>query len=196
MSRSISIEDKETITKAICESSNMHEAARKAEMSYGTFKYRAQVMGLYKPNPHCARSVKRTDQIPLEDIIYHDLYPHHKSSRLKARLIQAGLKIDVCEKCGQLPVWNDAPLTLQLDHIDGDSSNNHITNLQILCPNCHTQTPTWGSKNRKSVVSDEDILAALDQTPHIYKVLGMLHMSRNSQNSQRIRSLKQLRENS
>lgn len=51
-----------------------------------------------------------------------------------------------CVKCGIGEEWNGEPLTLQLDHIDGDSDNNFPINLRILCPNCHTQTPTHGSK--------------------------------------------------
>lgn len=51
-----------------------------------------------------------------------------------------------CRLCGQLPEWNGKPLTLQLDHKDGDSDNNHWKNMRLLCPNCHTQTPTYGSK--------------------------------------------------
>lgn len=51
-----------------------------------------------------------------------------------------------CTMCGVGNVWNDMPLTLEIDHIDGNSDNNNIDNLRILCPNCHTQTPTYGSK--------------------------------------------------
>lgn len=51
-----------------------------------------------------------------------------------------------CEACGCPPKWNGKPLTLQLDHKDGDSENNKPKNVQLLCPNCHTQTPTYGSK--------------------------------------------------
>lgn len=51
-----------------------------------------------------------------------------------------------CTECGIGEVWNDKPLTLQLDHIDGDSDNNFPNNLRILCPNCHTQTDNYGSK--------------------------------------------------
>lgn len=51
-----------------------------------------------------------------------------------------------CSKCGQLPIWNDELLTLQLDHIDGDSDNNFPNNIRLLCPNCHSQTHTFGSK--------------------------------------------------
>ena len=51
-----------------------------------------------------------------------------------------------CSCCG-ISDWNDKPITLQIDHIDGDNSNNVIKNLRYLCPNCHTQTDTWGVKN-------------------------------------------------
>lgn len=51
-----------------------------------------------------------------------------------------------CSECGQNPIWNNKKLTLQLDHIDGNSDNNSLENLRLLCPNCHTQTDTYGSK--------------------------------------------------
>lgn len=55
-----------------------------------------------------------------------------------------------CEQCGQGPEWNGKPLTLQCDHIDGNSDNNRLDNLQIVCPNCHTQTDTWCARNKKN----------------------------------------------
>lgn len=51
-----------------------------------------------------------------------------------------------CESCGVGNTYNNKPLTLQLDHKNGNSDDNSLTNLQILCPNCHTQTDTYGSK--------------------------------------------------
>jgi len=57
---------------------------------------------------------------------------------------------DVCVLCGQLPFHNGKQLTLQLDHIDGNSDNNELENLRLLCPNCHTQTDTWVSRNIKN----------------------------------------------
>ena len=50
-----------------------------------------------------------------------------------------------CVECGQEGSWNNKPLVLQLDHIDGDSDNNYPKNLRLLCPNCHTQTETFGN---------------------------------------------------
>ena len=49
--------------------------------------------------------------------------------------------------CCEINSWQGKPLTLQIDHIDGDNSNNDLSNLRYLCPNCHTQTPTWGVLN-------------------------------------------------
>lgn len=53
-----------------------------------------------------------------------------------------------CIFCGQGSIWNNQPLTLDMDHIDGDTANNTLENLRLLCPNCHTQTHTWGKKKR------------------------------------------------
>ena len=51
-----------------------------------------------------------------------------------------------CSCCG-ITEWNDKPLALQMDHIDGNNTNNVVENLRWLCPNCHTQTDTWGVRN-------------------------------------------------
>ena len=53
-----------------------------------------------------------------------------------------------CNRCG-ISEWNSSPITLEMDHIDGNSKNNERTNLECLCPNCHSQTPTWRGKNVK-----------------------------------------------
>ena len=53
-----------------------------------------------------------------------------------------------CEECGQVDSWNNKPLTMHLDHIDGNSDNNVVTNIRLLCPNCHTQTDTYGAKGQ------------------------------------------------
>lgn len=52
-----------------------------------------------------------------------------------------------CSYCGNEGEWNNKPLSLQLDHINGNCSDHRLENLRWLCPNCHSQTETHGSKN-------------------------------------------------
>lgn len=54
---------------------------------------------------------------------------------------------NTCTGCG-LTEWKGEPITLEIEHIDGCGTNNSEDNLTILCPNCHSQTPTYKSKNR------------------------------------------------
>lgn len=70
------------------------------------------------------------------------------SFRLKNRLISEGLLIPVCSNC-QLTTWLNQPIPLELDHIDGDSLNNNLNNLRLLCPNCHSFTETYRGKNQQ-----------------------------------------------
>lgn len=65
-----------------------------------------------------------------------------KSAKLKNKLLQEGIKENKCEICG-LTEWLGHPLTIQLHHIDGDNTNNEISNLRMLCPNCHSQTDNY-----------------------------------------------------
>ena len=51
-----------------------------------------------------------------------------------------------CTECG-ISEYNSKPIRLQIDHIDGNNKNDTIENYRYLCPNCHTQTDTWGVKN-------------------------------------------------
>lgn len=52
-----------------------------------------------------------------------------------------------CAQCGQPRLWNGQRLVLELDHINGDTRDNRLTNLRFLCPNCHSQTPTFRGRN-------------------------------------------------
>ena len=70
------------------------------------------------------------------------------SQSIKKRLINANIFEDKCSMCNIGPIWNNEPLTLQLDHIDGNSDNNLPNNLRLLCPNCHSQTATYKGANK------------------------------------------------
>ncbi len=94
------------------------------------------------------RRVGRKKQIPLEEILVTGSTYHR--GNLKTRLLQAGLLKNQCSQCGQQPEWNNKPLTLQLDHINGVANDHRLSNLRLLCPNCHSQTQNFaGKKHRK-----------------------------------------------
>jgi hypothetical protein len=79
--------------------------------------------------------------MPLTEILVTNS-SYTSSGRLRGRLIRAGLKEARCEVCG-LTEWRGESIQLELDHIDGNRSNNSLPNLRMLCPNCHAQTETW-----------------------------------------------------
>ena len=54
----------------------------------------------------------------------------------------------ICENCGCDGNWQNGIISLELDHIDGDNTNNLVSNLRYLCPNCHALTSTYRGKNK------------------------------------------------
>jgi len=71
-----------------------------------------------------------------------------QSNKLRIKLLREGLKEAKCERCGNVE-WLGLPIPLEVHHINGDKSKNELSNLQLLCPNCHALTPTYRGKNIK-----------------------------------------------
>lgn len=69
-----------------------------------------------------------------------------QSNKLRLRLLREGYFEHKCYKCNNTE-WNDQPIPLELEHIDGNNQNNELSNLTILCPNCHAQTLTYRGRN-------------------------------------------------
>lgn len=67
-----------------------------------------------------------------------------QNSTLKIYLIRT--HGELCAKCKCKPIWLELSLVLQVDHIDGNNENCLPSNLQLLCPNCHSQTPNFGAR--------------------------------------------------
>jgi hypothetical protein len=65
---------------------------------------------------------------------------------LGRRLVKDGLLQYACVVCS-IREWLGAPLSLHLDHKNGNPTDNRLENLRFLCPNCHSQTPTYCGKN-------------------------------------------------
>jgi len=87
-----------------------------------------------------------------DELVFTNPSPFSRGNakELKDRALALGYIQNIC-LCEQGAEWNGLPLTLQLDHIDGNPLNNNPENLRMLCPNCHTQTETYGYKNHKKI---------------------------------------------
>lgn len=109
----------------------------------------------------------------------------HQRSVLRRYIISNNLIPYKCAICG-LTKWNNKTLSLELDHINGINNDNRLENLRFLCPNCHSQTCTYGSRNSKITetkyeISDElrnKIIEAYDKYQNIKTVSSVLGIVR------------------
>ncbi len=97
--------------------------------------------GVILPRPHV---------IPVENLLVVGRAAT-KRTHLKLRLVGEGLKSNRCEECG-IVEWRGRPLAMALHHRNGDGTDNRLANLQMLCPNCHSQTDNFGGRNRGRAV--------------------------------------------
>ena len=91
---------------------------------------------------------RQTSARPLRDILVKS-GRREGTSRLKKRMIRAGLLEERCAICGIDPAWNGQPLVLRLDHINGDPTDHRRRNLRLVCPNCDSQLPTYCARNKR-----------------------------------------------
>lgn len=80
----------------------------------------------------------------------------HTRTVLRRNIIRNNLLPYKCAICG-ISKWNNKTLSLELDHINGMNNDNRLENLRFLCPNCHSQTTTYGSRNQQRNESTYEI---------------------------------------
>lgn len=147
----------EQVEKAAKESSSIkeflvHLGLKPNSGQYRRAKHIAAYYGVELPKYDTkAGSVNALARVKIsnEDYFVKDVF--RQGPRIKKRLIEDFGWPELCMIDGcpsPEPVWNGMSLCLQVDHIDGDDSNNTIENLRFACPNCHTQTDTFGNKKR------------------------------------------------
>lgn len=96
---------------------------------------------------HYNGSTSNRKKKPQEILVMRKDGTREEAFRLRRALTESGITYQ-CQECSQQPTWNGKPLTLQVDHINGDPLDNRKDNLRFICPNCHSQTSNWGVKNR------------------------------------------------
>jgi hypothetical protein len=103
---------------------------------------------------------KSLSEILVTDSIYMDM------TTLKTRLKRELGWAHICFTCKNT-TWNDQPIPIQIDHINGVHTDNRIENLRFLCPNCHAQTDTYAGKNTRVCREKKKLLEsnALEQSP-------------------------------
>ena len=153
-------------TELIRNSTNIKEVLFKLGYStignswgYSQIKERMLILNL-TPYDFKGKSVLSTPQsksIKTEDL-FKGKYPR---SVIRRRIIKEKLLPYKCAICG-IDSWNGKVLSLELDHINGINSDNRLENLRFLCPNCYSQTSTYGSKNSMLQQSDFNITKEIE----------------------------------
>lgn len=86
---------------------------------------------------------------PDEILVHSEKGRRGETQQLRRALLEIGVE-HKCAICAVGTEWRGAPLVLQIDHLDGDRTNHRRGNLRFLCPNCHSQTPTYGKTAGRS----------------------------------------------
>jgi 5-methylcytosine-specific restriction endonuclease McrA len=96
----------------------------------------------------------------------------HTNEYIKNRILTEKLLDYKCSECG-INSWCGKKLVLELDHINGVNNDNRLTNLRLLCPNCHSQTDTFRGRGNtgKMKVSDQQMLDAYRKCANIRQAL-------------------------
>lgn len=168
--------DKEFIK--ICENSkSMFAASKTIGMAFSTFKRKAIKLGCYVTNQGGKNTSK--DKIKVEDILSNKIRASNES--IKKKLLRDDLIQNCChnDKCTITNEWLGVEIKLELDHIDGNPQNNTLSNLRLLCPNCHSQTPTYRGRNVKRVkpYSDDELKVAITTSYTISEVCLKLNIA-------------------
>ncbi len=142
------LEKMDLILEMINKNRPKSEISKKLGCKHNTLNVYLKKMGIVYSGNIGLKGIKKNSSFRKSAMHYIENDIHISSNRLKKKLIEDGIKEYKCECCG-LTEWLDEPIPLELHHIDGNSYNNKLYNLSIICPNCHFKTHNYSGRKIK-----------------------------------------------
>lgn len=139
---------KEEFIKVCSESESMNHAASKLGLHHTTFKKYAQKYNCYKPN-QAGKGIKKKGTTTVWDIKKwnDDEIIVGTRSVIRKWILRLNLIEYKCNRC-KISKWNGEKIPLELNHINGNGWEHKKSNIEWLCPNCHSQTHSFRGKNK------------------------------------------------
>ena len=138
---------KEDLTTAITYSFCWSDVCRALSVSVCTYNFK-RLQGLCKTYElatdhfNVKATFKRNKHYWTHEELFTDNSRAHNSI-LRRFVRQHNVLEPKCIECGIGKEWNNKPIVLEIDHINGHNNDNRLENLRMLCPNCHSQTDTY-----------------------------------------------------
>lgn len=143
------LEDIAQKSTSICEMMRYLDASRTSGSHHQYIKSLIKKFNIdisHFPNPKLRGALAASSKIKRSpsDILKKRSGPYREKVHILRRAMLESRITEMCSGCGVGPIWQGRRLVLQIDHVDGDPLNNELNNVRFLCPNCHSQTNTYG----------------------------------------------------
>ncbi len=141
--------DDSKLTSAVAKAETLSDVLREFGMATGSGNYKSINKAIARLGIDTSHLIGRGSgrggnaRTDAEVFCENSTYSRHGLLR---RLLAKGVS-EECAVCGVGGEWQGKPLRLQVDHINGVNNDHRLENLRVMCPNCHSQTATWGGKN-------------------------------------------------